>query len=108
MGIKQAAAYFQMQLATILHDVIGKGVELYIDDIIIYAPTFSEFQNLLKHVLSKLQQYGVVANPKKTELAFPELQILGHVVDHSGVSFDRKKLQGILDFPKPQTVHQMH
>ena len=29
------------------------------------------------------------------------------MVDHSGVSFDRKKLQGILDFPKPQTVHQM-
>ena len=107
MGIKQAAAYFQMQMATILHEVVGKGVELYIDDIIIYASHFSEFQNLLRHVLSKLRHFGIVANPKKTELAFPELQILGHVVDHNGVSFDRKKLQGVVDFPQPQTVHQM-
>ena len=40
MGIKQAASHFQMQMAQILQEVLGNGVELYIDDIIIYAQTF--------------------------------------------------------------------
>ena len=107
MGIKQAASYFQMQMAQILHDVIGKGVEVYIDDIIIYAQSMGEFQDTLRKVLTKLREHGIVASPTKTELAFPELNILGHTIDENGVKFDKNKLQGALNIEQPTTVTQM-
>ena len=107
MGIKQAAAYFQMQMAQILHERLGNGIELYLDDIIFYTKTFEEYIELLRWILTKLRKHNIVANPAKTELAFPVLEILGHKVDKDGVTFDKKKLQGVVKFPQPQTVNQM-
>ena len=89
MGIKQAASYFQMQMYQIFHDLVGRGVELYLDDIILYANTFDAFQKILRTVLTRLREYNIVASPTKTELAFPQLEILGHTVDTAGVKFNK-------------------
>ena len=57
--------------------------------------------------MTRLEEHNIVASPTKTELAFPELQILGHTVDSTGVTFSRKKLEGIIKCEQPQTIHQM-
>ena len=107
MGIKQAAAYFQMQMSQVLHERLGDGIEIYLDDIIFYAETFEEYTDILRFILTKLRKHNIVANPAKTEIAFPVLQILGHTVGRDGVTFDKSKLQGVVKFQKPQTVNQM-
>ena len=46
---------------------------------------------------TKLREHRIVASPSKTELAFPELNILGqHTIDENGVKFDKNKLQSYL------------
>ena len=43
MGLKGAPSWFQQQLETnMLQDIIHMILELYIDDIIIYADTYEE------------------------------------------------------------------
>jgi hypothetical protein len=107
MGIKQAAGYFQREMQLILGDLIYQGVELYIDDIIIYAETFDEYMRLTNLVLSRLKERGIVISPRKSYLGMTELEILGHTVNAEGVSFSRKKLQAVLDFPTPKTTTQL-
>ena len=104
MGIKQAAGYFQRVMQQVLGDILYNGVELYIDDIIVYASSFEEYERLTKAVLERLAKAGIVVSPRKCYLGMSELEILGHTVNAKGVTFSREKLQGVLDFPLPTTT----
>jgi len=107
MGIKQAAGYFQRVMQQVLGDLLYNGVELYIDDIIIYASSFAEYERLTKAVLERLGKVGIVVSPKKTYLGMSELEILGHTVNAKGVTFSKEKLQGVIDFPLPTTTTKL-
>ena len=107
MGIKQAAGYFQRVMQQVLGDLLYNGVELYIDDIIVYASSFEEYERLTKTVLERLSKVGIVVSPRKCYLGMSELEILGHTVNAKGVTFSKEKLQGVLDFPLPTTTTKL-
>jgi putative transposase len=107
MGIKQAAGYFQRVMQQVLGDLLYNGVELYIDDIIVYASSFEEYERLTKAVLERLAKAGIVVSPRKSYLGMSELEILGHTVNAKGVTFSKEKLQGVLDFPLPTTTTKL-
>lgn len=107
MGIKQAAGYFQRVMQQVLGDLLYNGVELYIDDIIVYASSFEEYERLTKAVLERLAKVGIVVSPRKSYLGMSELEILGHTVNAKGVTFSKEKLQGVLDFPLPTTTTKL-
>ena len=107
MGIKQAAGYFQRVMQQVLGDLLYNGVELYIDDIIVYAASFEEYEKLTKAVLERLAKAGIVVSPRKCYLGMSELEILGHTVNAKGVTFSKEKLQGVLDFPLPTTTTKL-
>ena len=90
MGIKQAAGYFQRVMQQVLGDLLYNGVELYIDDIIVYASSFEEYERLTKAVLERLAKAGIVVSPRKSYLGMSELEILGHTVNAKGVTFSKE------------------
>ncbi len=45
MGLKDAPSYFQREMSqTVLGGLIGCGVELYLDDCIVYGTTEAKFE----------------------------------------------------------------
>ncbi len=66
MGLKGAAYYFQRMMASkVLAGMLYSIVELYLDDILVYASDESEFIVRLRSVFDRFRQYNITLNLKK-------------------------------------------
>ena len=106
-GISTAPAAFQRMLQEVLQPVLGKGVLVYIDDIIIYSATVEEHLQLLTVVFSLLEKAGLRVKPSKCAILQKRLQVLGHVVDEFGIHVDPAKVESIRAFPTPTDVKSL-
>ena len=105
MGLKGAPSYFQQMMAAIvLVGLIYVICEIYIDDVIIYAPTEIEFLKRMKQVFDRFRKHKLTFNPAKVRLGLSRVEYVGHVLDDTGLSFTREKISEVADFPKPTTA----
>ena len=102
MGLKGAPAYFQGVMATIvLVGMIYTICELYLDDILIYAKTETEFLKRLNLVLGRLDKHQITVNPEKVFLGMSSVEFVGHTIDENGLSFSREKIEKVLEIEPP-------
>ena len=72
-----APSSFQKAMDKILKPVLGKGVSVYLDDIIIGSETFEQHVKALEQVFQLLQGAGLTVNLEKCKFGRKELQYLG-------------------------------
>ena len=104
MGLSTSPATFQRLMNNIFSDLIGRGVLVYLDDIIIYPEDFE--QHLFcwsKSSTYLLEEANMKAHLRKTEIGLRQILHLGHIVDEQGVHPDPAKIEVIRDFPTPKT-----
>jgi hypothetical protein len=102
MGLCGAPAYYQEQMSTnVLKTLMYNSCEVYMDDIIVFGETFAEYEANLKKVLQRLKEFNITVNPDKCNLGVQQVKFVGHTFDQHGKSFDREKLQEVVDFPLP-------
>ena len=51
----------------------------------------------------RFAQYKIKINPDKLRVGMGGIEVVGHTLDHTGIHFDRTRLDGILDIPLPTT-----
>lgn len=89
---------------TILNDIMGKGVLVYMDDIIIYSQNLEEHVSILKAVLQRLIRHNIKLKIDKSEFCKKEVAYLGHVLSEHGVKADQRKINCMQKFPRPTSV----
>jgi hypothetical protein len=72
---------------------------VYLDDIIVYTPTFSSNLERLNLVLACLSKAGLKLKTSKCQFAMTTLNVLEHVVSREGIAPDPEKLMAVTDFP---------
>jgi hypothetical protein len=108
MGLKGAPSYFQQVMQTeVLHGLLYRICELYIDDIIIFADSEEELVQNLKAVLERLLHHNITVSPEKCSFGLTEVEFVGHTVDHEGLHFSREKLDKVLQIDRPTTSKQL-
>ena len=107
MGLKNAPSCFQRLLETVFADMLGKGVLVYIDDLILFTNTEEEHELLLEKVFKRLVQAGLSLKPEKCHYFQAEIEYLGHVVSDKGLFPLQANIQKILDYKPPATVRQL-
>lgn len=65
MGFKNVPMIFQRVMNKILGNMIGKGVEVYMDDIVIHAKEHKVNDKLLDEVLRKLRENNLKVSKNK-------------------------------------------
>ena len=90
-GLKNAAPEYQRAMNITLDGMIGKGVFVYIDDIVIYAKTLKEHEELFNEVMDRLRKSCWKLEPKKCEILRREVTYLGHIIGANGLNPDPKK-----------------
>jgi len=100
-GMKNAPAVFQREMQRVLRDRLGKGVMVFIDDILIYSATVEEHEQLVSWVLTRLQEEGYYANPEKCEFFQREVSFLGHVISDKGIAVQQHKVKAVNDWAPP-------
>ena len=72
---------------------------LYLDDIIVHAPTLEEDIPRLRFVFDRLRAAGLKLSPKKCHVLPRDVEFLGHVVNGKGVATDPKKVEAVSNWP---------
>jgi methionyl-tRNA synthetase len=64
-GLTNTPATYQDMMNHIFRDMLDQGVIAYIDNILIYAKTEEKHDELVKEVLKRLEENGLVILPEK-------------------------------------------
>lgn len=107
MGLAMSPLTWQQTINTILWELIGNGVYVYLDDIIIYARTRTEHDEILRTVMEKLKQHNLQLKISKCEFYAREFEFLGHIISKDGIRTNPKKIEAVRDFPIPKNVKKV-
>lgn len=101
-GISNGPAAFQATMSSIFGGLIGNGVLVYLDDILVYSETPEQHRQLLETVLKTLEKHSFYAKLSKCEFYKQELKFLGHIVSTEGIKVDPKKVEAVQIWPVPK------
>ena len=108
MGLKGAASYFQHMMASkVLTGLLYIFVELYLDDVLVYAIKDEKFVERLRVVFERFRQFNVTLNPKKCYFGLAEVEFVGHVLKIDGICFSTDNRIKVLNVAQPARQKQL-
>jgi hypothetical protein len=78
--LKNAGAMYQRVMNYIYHDLIGKLVKIYIDDVVVKSTSTGGHLEDLHQVFERTRRFGLKMNPKKCAFHVSVGQFLGFLV----------------------------
>jgi hypothetical protein len=106
-GLTNALAYFMYLMNSVFMPNLDKFVVVFIDDILIYSKTQEDHANHIRVVLQRLCDHRLYAKFSKCEFWLDSVKFLGHTISSEGISVDPTKVQEVMDWKPPTSVHQI-
>ncbi|GFU51733.1 retrovirus-related Pol polyprotein from transposon 297 [Trichonephila clavipes] len=106
-GLSGAAPNFQKAIGIILKPVIENFVNVYMDDVIISSPSFTQHIEHLKEVFRLLQDAGLTLNKDKCKFGCDELKYLGLIINKEGIKIDETKVRAIVEMKPPRNSKEV-
>ena len=104
-GLVCAPAVFSRLMRTLLRGL--KGVDNYIDDILIHTESFDDHVRCLEEVLQRLSEANMTAKPSKCFFDFDTIEFLGHNVGNGSITPITRTLEKIEEAERPKTKKQV-
>ena len=102
-GLKNAPMSFQMLMTKVLGKMNWKQALCFIDDILVFSPTFDQHLIDLEHLFQKLRAANLTLKPEKCHFAQEKVKYLGHILSKNGIFVDKEKTRAVDEFPVPTT-----
>jgi hypothetical protein len=83
------------------------GVLVYIDDIVVFAKTQAEHDQIVARVLKALADAGFTVNKAKCSFSQTRIKFLGHVIENGKILPDPEKIEAIRNFPVPKNQKEL-
>ena len=106
-GLTNAPAYFMYLMNSVFMPELDKFVVVFIDDILIYSENEEDHAEHLRVVLSRLREHKLYAKFSKREFWLRKVLLLGHILSEDGISVDLTKVQEVMDWKAPTSVHEV-
>ncbi len=106
-GLTNAPATFQRAMQFVLTGLQGKSCLVYIDDILIYSPSFEQHCKDLTEVFECLKTHNLKLKPKKCFFGRKELAYLGHIISKNGVKPDPAKVEAVENLSTPTSLKEL-
>jgi hypothetical protein len=106
-GLTNAPAYFMYLMNLVFMPKLDKFVIVFIDDILVCSENEKDHTEHLRIVLTRLRDHQLYAKFSKCEFWLKTFSFLDHVLSESGVSIDPSKVQEVMDWKAPTTVHEV-
>jgi hypothetical protein len=106
-GLTNAPAYFMYLMNSVFMNELDKFVVVFIDDILTYSKSEAEHAKHLHIVLQQLRDHKLYAKFSKCEFWLDSVKFLGHTISRDGISVDPSKVQEVMDWKPPKSVHQI-
>jgi hypothetical protein len=107
-GVKRRRILLQHIVASrVLAGLLYIFVELYLDDVLVYATNDDKFLERLRIVFECFRQFNITLNPKKCYFGLAEVEFVGHVLKSDGICFSTEERTKVLDFALPVKQKQL-
>ncbi len=103
-GLMNAPATFQAMMNGIFQDLIDVGVLAYMDDILIYAATQKEHDDLVVTVLQRLTKYKLTVAAQKSFWDVRWVEFLGYNITPAGLSMSKEKTDSMECWQVPASL----
>src|SRR5882762_9475545 len=100
-GDCNAPATYQALMNHLFSAYIGRFMDIYLDDIVIYSDSLEEHEKHVKLVLDILNKEKLYLSGGKSRFIAPELKLLGRIVDNEGIRMDAEKVDSVLNWKVP-------
>lgn len=106
-GLKNAGATYQRLVNKIFKPLIGRTMEVYIDDMLVKSLNRSDHVKDLREAFSILQTYGLKLNPEKCTFGVESGKFLGYLVSQRGIEVNPDQIQAIMKMNSPRTIKEV-
>jgi hypothetical protein len=107
LGLTNAPAYFMYLMNSVFVPELDKFIVVFIDDILIYSKNEEEHAEHLHIVVQRLRDHKLYAKFSKCEFWLGSVKFLGHTISNEGIVVDPSKVQEVMDWKPPTSVHQI-
>jgi hypothetical protein len=105
--LTNAPAYFMYLMNSVFMPELDKFVMVFIDDILIYSKNLEDHAGHLHVVLQHLRDHHLYAKFSKCEFSLGTVKFLGHTISKDSIFVDPSKVQEVMDWKPPTSVHQI-
>ena len=107
-GFTNAPPCFQQCMDKVFALLLYKGIEIYLDNVLIHSKTTAEHVNRVLSVPQCLKNAVLYCNAKKCEFDKKKIEFLGVNVSWDGFEMEDKKIADVLDWQQPTSMWGMH
>ncbi|XP_059663627.1 uncharacterized protein LOC132309327 [Cornus florida] len=106
-GLKNAGATYQRAMNSIFHDMIGRFMEIYIDDVVVKSSAKRQHLEHLKRAFERMRVHKLKMNPLKCAFGVSAGNFLGFLVHKRGIEVDQNKVKAIINARAPANKKQV-
>ena len=100
-GLKNVGATYQRLVTKMFRPLLGKTMEVYIDDMLIKSKERPDLATHLQQVFDLLKAYGMKLNLAKCAFGVSVGRFLGFMITHKGIEANPSQLKAILESSVP-------
>lgn len=107
-GLTVSPAIFTRAINQVIAPLAKHGfVRNYLDDVVVYAPSYEKLLDHLGKVFSRFLEMGVKLNLNKCHFGQRSVKFLGHIISAEGIKPDPGNVEGILQVPPPSNLKEI-
>ncbi|XP_038693764.1 uncharacterized protein LOC119991491 [Tripterygium wilfordii] len=106
-GLKNAGATYQRLVTKMFGGMIGRTVEVYIDDMVVKTAREDDHLSDLQSVFDVLDVYKLKLNASKCAFGVSSGKFLGHLVTRRGIEADPDQIAAIRNLRSPSSVKEV-
>ena len=101
IGDCNAPTTYQVLMNHLFCNYIGRWMDVYLDDIVVYSDTLEEHIEHVRMVLNILKREQLYLSESKVRFLCKELKILGRIIDDKGIQMDPAKVDQVVKWKVP-------
>ena len=106
-GLENAGATYQRLMNKIFVHLIGRNVEVYVDDMLVKRIQENNHLSNLQETFDTLRAYNMKLNPNKCVFEVTAGKFLGVMVSYKGIEVNTKKIWAIMELAPPKMVKEV-
>ena len=106
-GLKNAGSTYQRMMTRMFESLLGKNIEIYIDDMVVKSKMVSEHLGDLQVIFEILRSYKLRLNASKCSFGVGSSKFLGYIVTHKGIEVNPDQIKAINNLRTPQNLKEV-
>ena len=106
-GLTNAPASFTRLLSTLLRNLNGECLVMFLDDVLVYSASMEEHKKHLERLFAVLRANKLYAKKSKCVVGASEVDFVGYTVNEEGISTQKRLVKAIETWPVPTSVREI-